>query len=72
MAAIIRFRVGGDDIQYPFEVEESNGEVSITKVASAVKMMRQAVDDTLNKYVEAEKKRGLKQGGKSNNFVSLV
>ena len=72
MAAIIRFRIGGDDIQYPFEVEESNGEVSIAKVASAVKMMRQVVDKTLNKYVEAEKNRGLKQGGKSNNFKSLV
>ena len=63
MAATIKFHVGEEDIQYPFEVEV-NGEISITKVASALKMMRQMVDKTLNKHVEAEKSRRGKQNGK--------
>ena len=63
MAATIKFRIGGEDIQYPFEVEDSNGDVSITKVVSALKMMRQSVDKTLNKYVEEEKHRGVKDRG---------
>ena len=63
MAATIKFLVDGEDIQYPFEVEEINGEVSITKVVSALKMMRKMVDKTLTKHVEAEKSRRGKQIG---------
>ena len=67
MAATIKFRIA-EDIQYSFEVEESSGNVSITKVTSAVKMMRQMVNKTLNKYVEAEKNRGPKHIGKGTGL----
>ena len=71
MAATIEFQIGDENVKHSFGVENDEGKISISKLASALRVMRQSVvDKALNKYVEAEKKEraGLNQKGKYLSF----